>query len=164
MTRLLSALTATMCGLVLMTSARGADFTINLKLTAGKTTATAYGSKQKPLKDVQTRPVLHVTAGQRVQTLWQIQCAASKQPLTDVIVHFVVVREAKVGQSTMPKLGKQVSVESALTTDFKTGDNASGELSIVLDRPGAYLVRLETIGAASAGGTETFAALDVIVK
>jgi hypothetical protein len=58
-----------------------------------------------------------------------------------------------------------VAAESALTMDFNPKDATRGELSFTLERPGFYLLRLETIGAAvGADGQEYFAALDLEVE
>ena len=65
----------------------------------------------------------------------------------------------------MPKLDKGVIAESALSMDFGPKDKSEGELSFTIDKPGCYLLRLETIGAtAGPAGHEDFAALDVEVR
>ena len=49
--------------------------------------------------------------------------------------------------------------------DFGPKDKNEGELSFIIDDPGCYLLRLETIGAtAGRAGHENFAALDVKVR
>jgi hypothetical protein len=49
--------------------------------------------------------------------------------------------------------------------DFKPKDKTEGELSFTVEKPGVYLLRLETMGA-SAGieGSEYFAALNLVVR
>ena len=49
--------------------------------------------------------------------------------------------------------------------DFGPGDKNEGELSFTLEKPGSYLFRVETIGAAAGpAGHEDFTALDVQAK
>ena len=67
-----------------------------------------------------------------------------------------------LGQRAVPKLTKDVSAESALTMDFGPGEKAKGGLRFTIDRPGLYLMRLETIGAPE--GRECFSALDLVIK
>ena len=65
----------------------------------------------------------------------------------------------------MPKLNKDVVAETAMTMDFKPKDKAKGEVTVEIDKPGAYLVRIETIGAASGANLhEHFAALDLVIE
>lgn len=143
--------------------ARG-DFAIDLKVTAGKASKTAHadvagiGVKPKP------RLVLEAKAGEPVTVAWTLQ-NTGKATVKDVVVHFFAVKEEKAGQEKPPKLNKDVAGESALTMDFKPKDKAEGELNLSLPGPGAYLIRVETIGvAAGKDGNEFFAALDVVVR
>jgi hypothetical protein len=152
--------------LVVPLAARAADeFAIDLEARAGKASKTAHaealglGTTPKP------RPVLEVKAGQRVTVTWTLRCTDPKANYKDVLVHFVAVKEEKTGQQAVPKLDKDVAAESALTMDFKPKDASDGELSFTLDKPGSYLIRLETIGAAvGLEGHEHFAALDLVVR
>lgn len=144
--------------------ARADHFAIDLKVTAGKASKTAHadtagiGVKPKP------RGVLEVKAGERLTVSWTMR-NSGKAAVKNVVVHFFAVKEAKAGQEAVPKLNKDVAAESALTMDFKPKDKAEGELTFTLATPGAYLIRVETIGAAAGkDGHEHFAALDVVVR
>jgi hypothetical protein len=159
-------------GLILLTALAGpagawaGQFTIKLEVTAGKTRGTAHaeavlrGEKPKP------RGVLDVKAGTTVRVKWVLRNADAKATFKDVLVHFFVVAEKELGQTTVPKLDpKLVVVETAQTADFKPKDQARGELSFVVGKAGSYLLRLETIGvAATREDNEYFAAMDLRVK
>ncbi|HJT78782.1 MAG TPA: hypothetical protein VJ739_16375 [Gemmataceae bacterium] len=151
--------------LLLATAAARADhFAIDLVAQAGKASQTAHAEKAGLDAVVKPRPVLEARAGQAVTVKWTLRCTDPKKTYNDVIVHFVAVKEEKAGQRTVPKLDKDVTAESALNMDFKPKDSADGQISFTLKEPGAYLLRLETIGAAvGAEGHEHFAALDLVV-
>lgn len=147
--------------------AAGADpFAIDLEAKAGKATQTAHAEAAGLGTTPKARPVLEAKAGQRVLVKWTIRCTDPKTTYKDVTVHFVAVKEEKAGQQAVPKLDlKDVAAETALSMDFKPKDASDGELSFTIARPGSYLLRLETIGAATGlDGREYFAALDLIVR
>ena len=158
------------CGLVLLGGSLGAParadhFTIDLEVktpdAAKAAHAEAAGIGVKP----KARGVLEARAGARLTAGWTLTSVAPKAKFKNVLVHFFVVKEDQVGQQVVPKLDKEVWVETALTMDFNPGDKNQGELSFVIDKPGTYLLRLETIGAAvGIEGHEHFAALDLVVR
>jgi hypothetical protein len=145
-------------------TARADHFAIDLEVKAAKVSKTArtdtvaVGVKPKP------RGILEAQAGKTIEAKWTITSTAGKDTAKDVLVHFFVVKIDKAGQQTVPKLDKDVPAESALTMDFKPKDKAEGELSFTIDKPGTYLIRLETIGSAGKDGHEHFAALDLVIK
>jgi hypothetical protein len=150
---------------VLCGAARAEHFAIDLDVQARNEKATAHAVKLGPGQKKNSRPILHLKAGERVHAKWQLTNTHPKSSFKDVLVHFFVVKEDQVGQQTVPKLGKTVQAESALTMDFRPGDKTRGELSFVIDGPGAYLLRLETVGAAIAPEThEHYAAMDLVVE
>jgi hypothetical protein len=140
-------------------------FAIDLeaRASAGKRSAQtdtlAPGVKPKP------RPVLPVKAGEQIQVQWTLTSREPKASFKNVIVHFFVVKQDEVGQQRVPELTRGVVVESALTMDFHPGEKTRGAITVTLDQPGAYLLRLETMESATAsGGHEHFAALDLLVR
>lgn len=149
-------------------AARGApaqEFAIDLQARAGKASQTAHAEIAAPGAQPKKRGILVVTAGAKITVKWSLRNADAKATFPDVVVHLFAVAEEAAGQRATPKLDKNVAVESALTMDFKPQDAARGELTFTLDKPGSYLLRLETIGAAvKQQGREAFAALDVVVK
>jgi hypothetical protein len=153
-------------GLVTMQRPPAPAFVIDLTVQAGKASKTAHavrlGQGFAPKERSVVRPVLEAKAGQPILVRWTLTRSAGQPALKGIIVHFFVTPEEKVGQAVAAK--KNNPVESALTMDFKASDKAQGELRITLDQPGAYLLKLETIGAGDTDGRESFAALDLVLR
>jgi hypothetical protein len=146
-------------------TARADHFTIDLGVQAGKVSQTAHAEMAAIGVKPKERAILEVKAGERISVKWALASAAPKETVKDVTVHFFVVKEEKAGQQIVPKLDRDVIAESALTMDFKPKDKTKGELSFTIEKAGAYLLRLETIGAAAGtDGHEHFAALDLVVR
>jgi hypothetical protein len=154
-------------GLVLLagTGARADHLVFDAEVQAGNSKkkctgdVAALGVKPKP------REVFEVPANKPITVKWTVSHAGNKDVLKDVVIHFFVVKEPKAGQVAVPKLDRDVAVESALTMDFKPKDKQSGELTFQIDAPGTYLLRVESIGAATGiDGHEDFAAMDLVVK
>ena len=145
--------------------ARGDHFAIDLKVQAGKATKTAHAETAAIGVKPKLRAVLAAKAGDSLTIAWRLASTDPDNTYKDVVVHFFIVREEKLGQATVPPLDRDVPAESALTMDFKPKDTTEGELTVWIERAGAYLVRLETIGAAAGDeGHEHFAALDLEVQ
>lgn len=156
-----------LAGLLLPRTVRADDFAFAIDLeaktpTAGKTAhadVVALGVKPKE------RGVLEAKAGQRLTVKWTLRNVDPKMTFKDVTVHFFAVKEEKAGQVAVPKLDRDVAAESALSMDFKPKDSNEGELSFTIDKPGVYLLRVETLDAAQGeDGREYFAALDLVVR
>jgi hypothetical protein len=139
-------------------------FTIDLEVQVAKIRETAHVEIVATAATPARRKVLEMKAGQPVRVRWTLRRAAHQETLKDIVVHFFATKETMVGQQAVPKLDANVAVETALTMDFKPADKAESELIFTLEKPGCYLVRLETIGAiAGSAGHEYFAAMDLIV-
>ena len=145
--------------------AHAGHFAIDLHVGSDKEGKTVHADILAPGVKPRPREVLAVRAGAPIKVKWTVTCTARKETFKDVVVHLFVVKERTVGQAALPKLDKGVPVESALTMDFKPRSRARGKVDVKLTIPGAYLLRLETIGAAvGIDGHEHFAALDLVVK
>ena len=139
-------------------------FAINLEVRVAKMHNTAHAEIVANGATPARRKLLELKAGEPVTVRWTLRSTARKETLKDIVVHFFATKEAMVGQQAVPKLDTDVAVETALTMDFKPADKTEGELIFTLDKPGCYLIRLETIGAiAGSAGHEYFAAMDLIV-
>jgi hypothetical protein len=144
---------------------RADHFAIDLEVKADGARKTVKADRAALGVKAKEREALTAKAGATMTVKWTVTSTAKTGVVKDVLVHFFVVKEEKLGQASVPKLDKDVAAESALTMDFKPKDKATGELSFTIASPGIYLLRLETIGAASgADGHEHFAALDLVIK
>ncbi len=150
----------------LLASAPAAEpFAIDLEVRCGKVKKTAHAESAAPGVKPQKRDILEIKAGDQVRVNWKLRSTDPKATLKDITIHFFAVKEERAGQRTVPKLDKGVVAESALSMDFGPKDKNEGALSFIIDEPGCYLLRLETIGAtAGPAGHENFAALDVKVR
>lgn len=141
---------------------------IELEIRCGKASKTAHAESAAPAAPdakPKDRDVLEVKAGDRVTVQWKLNSTDAKAKLEDVTVHFFAVKVDQAGQQAPPKLLKGVVAESALTMDFGPDNKNEGQLSFTLDKPGCYLFRVETIGAAAGpAGHEDFAALEVTAR
>ena len=147
----------------LLGSAAHADpFTINLVARAGKEQATAVNrtADAKP----QPRAILIAERAVPITVQWTVRHAAAIATAKDVLVHCFVVRQEKPDQPQVPKLTKNVALESALTMDFRPRDRTEGAFTLTIPQAGCYLIRLELKGTADKGEPEPFAALDLVVR
>ena len=156
------------CAIVFFLSepARADHFTIDLEVKAPKANKTVHaetlglGIKTKP------RAVLEIQAGDRITIKWTLASTA-KDAFKDVQIQFYAVKIPKPGDPPPPprEFDKDAILQTALTMDFKPKDKTEGELSLQVDKPGTYLLRLETKGAAvGPDDHEHFATLDVVAR
>lgn len=157
---------ATVCFLTASNAARADHFTIDLEVKAPKATKTVHaetlglGVKAKP------RTVLEIQAGDKISIKWTL-ASAGKDVIKDVQVQFYAVKIPKPGDPPpSPRdFDRDAVVQAALTMDFKPKDKTEGELSLQVDKPGTYLLRLETKGAAvGSDDHEHFATLDLVAR
>jgi hypothetical protein len=157
-----------LCALLLTGAAAGAEdlaFAIDLTAKTAAASKTAHADVVALGVKPKDRGMLEAKAGERVTVQWTLRNADPKTTYKDVTVHFFAAKEEKAGQHSLPKLDRDVAAESALTMDFKPKDSNEGELSFTIDKPGTYLLRVETLEAAQGpDGREYFAAIDLVVR
>ncbi len=164
MCRYLFALAA-LGGLFVSAAVAAEPFAIDLDVRCGKASKTAHVESAARDAKPAERAVLEIKAGDRVTVKWKLSSTDAKTVLKDVTVHFFAVQEESAGQKAVPKLDKGVVAETALTMDFGPKDKNESELTFTIDKSGWYLLRLETIGAATDPSEhEDFAAIDVKVR
>ncbi len=151
--------------LILSPPARADHFAIDLEVKAPKASKKATADTAAVGVKPKARGVLQAKAGDKIVIHWTLASTAKKEIAKDVTVHLVVVKEEKAGQVAVPNLNKDVVAETTMRMDFKPKDKAKGDLSVAIDKPGVYLVRVETIGAAAGTeGHEHFAAVDLVIE
>jgi hypothetical protein len=156
------ALCGCLCG---ASPVRAHHFTIDLEVQSGKARKTTHAQTLQLGEKARPRLILEIKAGSEVTVKWKLTSTAAMTTYKNVLVHFFVVKQKMLGQEFPPKLDKGVIVESAQTIDFKPKESTEGQLNFTIPKEGAYLVRLETIGAAvGKDGHEHFAALDLKVR
>ena len=154
-----------LCSLVLLvaTSARGEHARINLDVVAPGGQQTSFVDQTPPASGKNPRPVLKAKVGETIRVQWTYTNTYPNKTLTDVVVHFFIARQEKVGQKDLPEMnGDGVIVESAFEMDFKPGAKAGQKQTLRIDHPGVYLVRIETRQTNS--DHEHFSAMDLVIE
>jgi hypothetical protein len=142
--------------------ARAEHAKLRLDAEAGGEKKTAFVDQTPPESGKNPRPVLKVKAGEPVRIEWVFTNVYPHKTLENVVMHFFVAREDKVGQKELPDLRGDVVVETAFDMDFKPGAKAGARTTLRIDQPGAYLIRVESRQTQS--DHEHFAAIDIEVK
>jgi hypothetical protein len=157
------ALAATILLALSAAAARAEHAKIQLDVTAPGGQKTAFMDQTPPASGKNPRPVLKARAGETVKVQWFFTNVYPHKTLEDVVVHFYVARQEKVGQKELPELTEEsVVLESAFDMDFKPGRKAGSRASLKIDAPGVYLVRVESRQTKS--DHEHFAAIDLVVE
>ena len=145
--------------------AASTDFAIDLHVKLAKQTKKIAGGEITIGSRPKSRAVIEGMAGKDLTVSWSVRNSSKLTMFKDVTVHFFAVKIGKAGQQEVPRLDKNVPAESALSMDFKPKDKSEGELTFAIEKPGTYLLRIETLGAAQGGKIqEYFAALDLVIK
>ena len=145
--------------------AAGSDFEIRLSVKSeGREILTKRTDESPGRGRKESRPVAEVEHDKAIVLSWHAESEDKSEMYEDVLMHFFVVEEKKIGQAEVPKLSTGVVYEGALTMDFRPRDATDWRATFKVPDPGTYLVRVETIGMAAKHGHEHFAAVDLVVK
>ena len=145
-------------------AAIASDFEISLQVKSATQRVSTKSTEEQPSPTKpHPRPVFTTESKETLLVSWTATNNAKQATFQDVLIHCLVVAEKEPGQAGLPNL-KDAVQESALTMDFKPGDSATGEFSLVIDEPGTYLVRVETQNMLDKYGHEHYAALDLVRK
>lgn len=134
---------------------------IELNVTGRRDHVTAHVDQTPPEWGKNPRPVLKVHPNEPVKVQFLLTNVYPHKTLENVVVHFFVVRQEKVGQKEIPDLKGDIVLETAFDIDMKPGGKAGQRTTFKIDEPGAYLVRVETRNTQS--DHEHFAAVDLVV-
>lgn len=155
-------LSVVMTAVLAVVEARAEHAKITLEVEAGSRKETAFVDQTPPPSGKTPRPVFKVKAGEKLRIQWVLTNVYPNKTLENVVVHFYVARQGKVGQKELPELGADdVVLETAFDMDFKPGAKAGARNSVTIDTPGVYLIRIETRQTQS--DHEHFSAIDLVV-
>ncbi len=107
------------------------------------------------------RPLVKARPGEPIKIQWMFTNIYPNKTLENAVIHFFVVRESKAGQKEVPPLGDDVELETAFDIDLRPGGHTGQRNTLRLEKPGAYLIRVESKNTQS--DHEHFAAIDVVV-
>jgi hypothetical protein len=133
------------------------EFTIDLKLQAGRLERTASSGKPADSGTVFAAKVTEVLSVQ-----WAAVNGAPRASLSDITLHVFMDRMSTSADTSKP--GPAALYESAVILDFEPGAKSIGEFRMRMPEPGTYLVRAETIGAAKKLGKEVAVQMPVSVQ
>jgi hypothetical protein len=142
--------------------ARAEHAKITLEVAAPGGQQTAYMDQTPPEWGKNPRPVVKARVGDAIKIQWTFINIYPHKTLENIVVHFFIARESKVGQKELPELSDEVVLESAFDMDFKPGRKAGQRQSLRIDAPGVYLIRVESKNTQS--DHEHFAAIDLVVE
>jgi hypothetical protein len=142
-------------------TARAEHAKINLDVSSPAGQQTAFVDQTPPEWGKNPRPVLKAKVGDPIRIQWVLTNVYPHKTLENVVVHFFIAAEKKVGQKELPELRGDVVLETAFDMDFKPGSKAGQRNTVRIDTPGVYLVRLETKNTKS--DHEHFAAIDLVI-
>ena len=112
---------------------------INLDVTVGRETATAHVDQTPPDSGKNPRPVVKAKVNEPIRIKYLLTNVYPHKTLENVVVHFYVARQDKVGQKELPDLKGDVVTESAFDMDFKPGGKAGQRTTLKIDTPGRLL-------------------------
>jgi hypothetical protein len=146
---------------LLAASARAEHAKINLEISTPRGSVSAFVDQTPPDSGKNPRPVLKAKVNERIRIEYLLTNVYPHKTLENVVVHFYVARQKKVGQKELPDLNGDVVIETAFDIDLKPGGKAKQRSTLKIDTPGVYLVRIETRNTQS--DHEHFAAIDLVV-
>lgn len=162
MRRPIAGLTWTILAALAVGPAAAEHSKMTLDVESGGETQNAFVDQTPPESGRNPRPVLKVKAGAPIKIQWVITNVYPHKTLEDVVVHAFIAKQEKVGQKELPDLRGDVVLESAFDMDFKPGAKAGQRLTLKIDAPGVYLIRVETKQTQS--DHEHFTAIDLVVE
>ena len=124
---------------------------LNISLQAG-----VPGRQQSATSSQKAQPALAVKRGETFLAKWSASNPGTA-PLSNITLHVFLDREGVI------KPGRDALYETAVVLDFRAGGQSSGEFRMPLHEPGSYVLRVETIGARTPDGRESFTAMRVTV-
>lgn len=145
------------------TWARAEHAKIHLDVSGpNNTKQTAFVDQTPPESGKNPRPVLKAKVGDPIRIEWVMTNVYPHKTLENVVVHFFIARQDKVGQKDLPDLGGEVVLETAFDMDFKPGAKAGQRNTVRIETPGVYLVRVESKQTQS--DHEHFSAIDLVIE
>lgn len=134
---------------------------INLSVVTPGGQEQAYVDQTPPASGKNPRPVIRAKVGDEIKIQWVLTNVYPHKTLENVVVHFYVASQQKVGQKELPDLSGDVLLETAAEMDFKPGAKTGARTTLKVDKPGVYLIRVETRQTQS--DHEHFSAMDLVV-
>ena len=144
-------------------SASAEHFEIDLSIDTGKEKIRSSADTYPPAEGHHPRPVCHAKKGEPLTFQFFLTSNFPHDTIKGVIVRYFIRPQRKVGQSEIPDASDDSVTEGRIVMDFKPNTGRVGiRQPVHVDKPGAYLVRVET--ANSDSDHEHFSAIDLVVE
>ncbi len=144
--------------------ARAEHFEIQLTVTSASDKATSFSDTFTPARPqgFKPRPACHAKAGEELVLQFFFASNFPHETIKNVTVHYFIVAESQAGQDKVPSREPAV-MAGHFVLDFKPATGKVGlRQRLRIERPGAYLVRVESEN--SDNDHEHFSALDLVVE
>ena len=161
MPRLIMFLTLILTAAAMVSDVRAEHAKINLDVATGGNNVSAFVDQTPHESGKNPRRVIKAKVNDPIRIQYLLTNVYPHKTLENVVVHFFIARQQKLGQKELPDLKGDVVMESAFDMDFKPGSKAGQRSTVRIDGPGVYLIRIETRNTQS--DHEHFAAIDLIV-
>ena len=157
-----TALLAIFLSLCLCGFARAEHFEIELTVKSAHDQAIAHSDTDPPPQGVNPRPLCKAKRGEELTFQFMFSSNFPHGTKKGVGVRYYVVPEKEAGNKSPPEKDKPAVTEGSFTMDFKPDGRVGLRQRIRIERPGAYIVRVESVQSDS--DHEHFAALDLVVE
>jgi hypothetical protein len=161
MSRVLVVLNGVVIACTIGSPLRAEHAKINLEVSAPGGQVSASVDQTPPAWGKNPRPVLKAKVNEPIRINFLLTNVYPHKTLENVVVHFFIASQKKVGQRDLPDLKGDVVTETAFEMDFRPGGKAGQRSTVRIAKPGIYLVRVETRNTQS--DHEHFAAIDLVI-
>jgi hypothetical protein len=143
--------------------ARAEHFDIDLTVLGTKDPATAHADTDPPPQGFNPRPVCHAKKGEELTLQFFVNSNFPHGTIKGVGVHYFIAPEKEAGKKSPPDPSQPAVLDGSFVMDFKPDTGRVGlRQRLHIDKPGAYVVRVESQNSAS--DHEHFAALDLVIE
>ena len=142
-------------------AARAEHFAITLSIQAERDRAEAHSDTDPPPQGLNPRPVCHARAGEELTFQFILTSNFPHGTKKGVTIRYFIAPRKRAGTNTSPRIDEAVS-EGTFVMDFKPDGRVGIRQRLRIERPGAYLVRVQSEHSDS--DHEHFAALDLLIE
>ncbi|MHB8522232.1 MAG: hypothetical protein ACYDH9_15945 [Limisphaerales bacterium] len=144
------------------TGVRAEHFAITLTVDGLGEKQEAYADDAPPPEGLHPRPVFHARAGDPLTWQFFMTNVNPHDELKQVTVRYFLVAEERVGQKEVPAPAKDAVLQGDFLLNFKLKGRVGLKQRFHIDRPGVYLLRVETLNSRS--DHEHFSAVDLEIR
>lgn len=128
----------------------------------GGTSAKAFVDESPPDEGLNPRPVLKARAGGTITVQFIMTNVFPHETIRGAGIRYSVARENELGQKKLPQATLGAVAQGTFNLDLKPHARIGARFRLVIDQPGAYLLRVESIRTQNTH--EHFSAIDIDVE